>query len=207
MNRKKRRARRLVLLGLLLLFAAVTALIALRFSPLVREVAENQVVNAASGAVLDAITEQARSGEVDFSNIVLLEKDAAGRITAIRTNMREIAILKAEVFETLDSLVSQMETRQLDIPLGSILLPEFFAGKGLRLPVRIISLSQSNADFYSAFQEAGINQTLQTISMEFSVDLTVFTPFGMQKICVSSEVVLAETVLLGDVPQSYIHLG
>ena len=72
MNRKKRRRRRLLVLGLVLFVLALVLLVQLRISPYVHEVAENQVVNAASNALADAVSEQLRSGKADYSSIVML---------------------------------------------------------------------------------------------------------------------------------------
>lgn len=76
----------------------------------------------------------------------------------------------------LDDLVSEVEIRDLGVPLGSLFLPSFFAGRGLRLPVKVVTLNMTNADFYSSFTDCGINQSLQKIWITFSVTITFLTP-------------------------------
>ena len=207
MNRKKRLRRRCFILLLGIFFVLFVCLIHFRYSPFIREVAENQIINAASEAINDAMMHQLRQGNVDYNQIIHLEKDVNGEITALRTDMGQVNLLKVEIFELIDQLILQMDTRDLGIPLGSVLLPEFFAGKGMILPIKAISLSNSDADFFSTFDQAGINQTLQQLVVRFTVSIKVLTPVGMQDVQVSSDVLIAETVIVGRVPQSYMYLG
>ena len=207
MSRKKRIRRRIVLWAFVLLAAALPALLRVRLAPYVREVARNQAVNAASEAINGAITRQMQSGSVDYSRTVILEKNVSGEITALRTDMAQVAKLKAEVLAILEGLVDQINTSSIGVPLGTILFPDLFAGKGPVLPVKAISLTTSNADFYTAFTSAGINQTMQTLSMDFSICLTIWTPAGYDYADVSSTIILAQTVIVGSVPQTFLHLG
>lgn len=207
MNRKKRRRRRLFVLLALLSAVLLVLLVQLRLSPYVREVAENQVLNAASNALSDAVTQQLRTGQADYSKIILLEKDVSGNITAITTNMGEVARLKAEIFEVLGTLAPEIQTMQFGIPVGNLLLPDFFAGKGFQLPFRVVSLSSSGAELFTEFTSAGINQTQQRITLRASMDVSILTPFGVQRSQVDTDLVLAETVIVGKVPQSYFEIG
>lgn len=206
MNRRRRRRRRIALLALLAALLAAGLGVRFRIVPMIRSIAEVQVVNAASGALTDAVNRQLAAGSVDSSRLILLEKNAAGAVTALRTDTVQIARLKAEVFAALDDLVDEVEIRNLGVPLGSLLLPAFFAGRGLRLPVKVVTLNMTDADFYSSLTDCGINQSLQKIWMTFSVNITFLTPAGMQNTNVTSDVILAETVLLGGVPETYFQL-
>lgn len=195
------------MLFLLLLALALALLLQLRISPYVREVAENQVVNAASNALTAAVSEQLRTGEADYNNIVMLEKDVRGNITAIKTNMGEVARLKAEIFDLLGDLAPEIQTLELGIPIGNLILPDFFAGKGFRLPVRVVSLSTSGADLFTEFTSAGINQTQQRITLRVTMTVSILTPFGSQSADVDTDVVVAETVIVGQVPESFFQIG
>ena len=171
------------------------------------EVAENQVVNAASNALTAAVSEQLRTGEADYNNIVMLEKDVRGNITAIKTNMGEVARLKAEIFDLLGDLAPEIQTLELGIPIGNLILPDFFAGKGFRLPVRVVSLSTSGADLFTEFTSAGINQTQQRITLRVTMTVSILTPFGSQSADVETDVGVAETVIVGQVPESFFQIG
>ena len=207
MNRQKRRRRRLTLLLLLLFLVGAVAVVQLRIAPSLRKIAENQVVNAASDAIFRAVTRQLQTGSVDYSRIISLEKDASGRISALTTDMEQIARLKSEVLTLLDEELSRMNDEEISVPVGSLLFPAFFAGRGFSIPVRVLALNSTNANFYSQIQSLGINQSVQQIRITFTVSLSFLTPVGISDTDVTSDVLAAQTILLGDVPESYVYLG
>ena len=207
MNRKKRNRRRFLLIALCALVLAVALTVRFRYVPFLREAARTHVVNVASERINDAINAQISSGAVDYSRIIYLEKDVNGNITALRTNMAEVNRLKTLTLDLLCVDLLEMDTEELCIPLGSILMPSFFAGKGPGLPIRIIALSTSDADFYSEFSAAGINQTLQRILLEIRLCMSIQTAAGIERVDVSTQIVVAETVIVGKVPETYFELG
>ena len=207
MSRKQRRRRRIILIVLLLVVTGLILLVELHLSPYIRELARNQAVNAASNAITDAVGEMLRREDTDFSRVIVLEKDVQGHITALRTDMGQVERLKGEVLGILGGLIAEINTQQLGIPLGNLLLPDLLAGTGPVLPVKAVSLTMSNADFFSDFTEAGINQTLQTLKVKFTISLTILTTVGYETVDVDSDVMVAQTVIVGTVPETYVNLG
>ncbi len=173
MSRQKRCRRRLLLLLLLLLTVGNVVLLQLRIAPMLRKIAENQVVNAASEAIFRAVTRQLQTGSVDYSRIIGLEKDASGKVSALTTDMEQIARLKSEILTLLDEELAKMNDEEISVPVGSLLFPTFFAGRGFSIPVRVLALNSTNADFYSQIQSLGINQSVQQIRITFTVSLSV----------------------------------
>lgn len=207
MNRLKRRRRKLAALLFLLLLVGNVVLLQVRIAPLIRRMAENQVVNAASDAIFRAVTRQLQSGSVDYGKIIGLQKDETGKISALTTDMEQIARLKSEILRYLDEELAAMDDETLSVPVGNLLFPTFFAGRGFSIPVRILALNSTNANFYSSISSLGINQSVQQIRITFTVSLSFLTPVGISDADVTSDVLAAQTILLGDVPESYIYLG
>ena len=88
-----------------------------------------------------------------------------------------------------------------------MILPEFISGRGPEIPVRILSIRNSDASFTSSFSEAGINQTLQQLNMNVSVDVAVLVLGQTNYFTVSSQVVVAETIIVGQVPDTFLQTG
>lgn len=176
-----------------------------RFIPIVQDLARTQVMNQSSDLINDAITEQIALENVEYDRIIYFEKDLQGKITALKTNISEINKLKTDVLNIINDEILSMDTHDIGIPLGSIILPELFSGKGPYIPVRVISISNSDAQFSSHFSEAGINQTLHQLNMEVSVDVTILVLSQTETFHISSPVVVAETVIVGAVPDTFLH--
>jgi len=207
MNRKRRNRRRWLLLILLAFLVLLVVLIRVRYVPYVRQAARTRVTNAVSNAVNQAVDDEIASDQVDYSEMAVLEKDADGKITAVRTDMAQANRLKSEIMQLLEKRIMEISSEKLSVPLGSVLLPELFSGQGPRVPVRIVSMLTSDADFSTRFSQAGINQTLQQVTMTVTVRVTMMTPVGTETTEVSTDTVIAETVIVGTVPDSYFQLG
>ena len=169
--------------------------------------AETQVRNGTSDLINDAIDKQIELQNVQYDRIVFFEKDLNGRITALKTNMSEVNRLKTDILNLINDEILAMDTSQLGIPLGSLLLPEFLADRGPQIPVRILAIRNSDASFSSSFTEAGINQTLHRLNMSVIIDVAVLVLGKTNYFTVSSQVVVAETIIVGEVPDTYFQTG
>ena len=135
------------------------------------------------------------------------EKDLNGKITAMKTNILEVNRLKAKILALVNQRILELDTSQLGIPIGSLIFPEFFSGKGFRIPVHILSIRNSDAAFSSSFRQAGINQTLHCLTLEVEVDASTLVLGKIEQFSVSSQVAVAETIIVGDVPDTFFHTG
>ncbi len=178
-----------------------------KLTPVVRSLARTQVTNTASDLINDAILEQILTGEIQYDRMVYFEKDLQGRITALKTNMAEVNRLKTETLNLINDQILAQDTESMSVSLGSIFLPEFFSGKGPGIPIRILTIRNSDANFTSHFEEAGINQTLQKLSMDVLVDVTILVLGQTETFTVSSQMVVAETIIVGQVPTTYLQTG
>ncbi len=204
-----RKIRRILHLLLAILVAVCLGFLMLRsrYRDVIRDLAETQVKNTTSDLTNDAIAKQIAEGIIQYDRIVYFEKDLDGRITALKTNMSEVNRLKTDILNLINDEILALDTSDIGIPLGSLFLPELFSGKGPSIPVRILSIRNSDATFVSKFSQAGINQTLHQLTMVVSVDVAVLVLGQTSSFTVNSEVVVAETVIVGDVPSTFLQTG
>jgi sporulation protein YunB len=189
------------------LVVALLVYLRYKYDSIIIGLAETQVKNATSDLINDAIDKQIERGDVHYDRIVYFEKDLDGRITALKTNMSEVNRLKTSILNIINGEILQMETSDIGIPLGSLFLPEFFSGKGPAFPVSILSIRNSEASFHSDFEEAGINQTLHKLKMHISVDVAVLVLGETNYFTIDSQVVVAETIIVGQVPETLLQTG
>lgn len=178
-----------------------------KYNGAITELAQTQVVNATSDLINDAIDQQIETGNIRYDRIVYFEKDLDGRITALKTNMSEVNRLKTDILNLINDEIMAIDSTDLGIPLGSLILPEVFSGRGPGIPVKVLSIRNSDASFSSYFTEAGINQTLQQLTMDVVVDISVLVLGQTKSLRVSSQVVVAETIIVGQVPNTYLQSG
>ncbi len=178
-----------------------------RYREVIRQLAQTQVKNTTSDLANDAIAKQIAQGIIQYDRIVYFEKDLQGRITALKTNMSEVNRLKTDILNIINDEILALDTSDIGIPLGSLFLPELLSGKGPAIPVHILSIRNSDANFTSRFSQAGINQTLHQLTMVVSVDVAVLVLGQTSSFTINSEVVVAETVIVGAVPNTFLQTG
>ena len=190
----------LITCGLLVFFRV-------RYHGAIRSLAQTQVTNSTSDLINDAVDQQIESGNIQYDRIVYLEKDLDGRITALKTNMSEVNRLKTDILNLINDEILALEISNISIPIGSLILPEMFPGRGFSIPVQVIAIRNSDAAFESHFSEAGINQTRHQLNMTVCVDVSVLILGKAESFTVSTQVVVAETIIVGHVPDTYLHTG
>ena len=178
-----------------------------RYQNVIRDLARTQVMNSTSDLTNDAIAKQMADGIIQYDRIVYFEKDLNGRITALKTNISEVNRLKTDILNIINDEILALDTSDIGIPLGSLIFPELLSGKGPAIPVHILSIRNSDAVFASNFSQAGINQTLHQLTMQVSADVSVLVLAKTETFTVTSEVVVAETVIVGEVPETYLQTG
>ncbi len=196
-----------LLFFLLLLSVLLLVVFRSRYHSTIRSLAETQIRNSTSDLINDAIDRQIEVGNIQYDRIVYFEKDLNGRITALKTNMSEVNRLKTSILNIINDEILALDTDDLGIPLGSLFLPEVLSGRGPTIPVHIISIRNSDAAFESYFTEAGINQTLQQLTMDVSVDVAILVLGRTESFTVTSQVVVAETIIVGQVPDTFFQTG
>jgi len=205
----RRRIRRFMvrMTALILLALALLLIFRSKYRTAIQNLAETQVKNTTSDLINDAIDAQIQNGNIQYDRIVYFEKDLNGRITALKTNMSEVNKLKTAILNLINDEILALDTTELGIPLGSLILPELLSGRGPQIPVEILAIRNSDAGFHSHFEEAGINQTLQQLTMDISVDVAVLVLGKTNNFTVSTQAVVAQTVIVGQVPETFLQTG
>lgn len=204
--------KRLKTFGIILLLcfgALIAGFFSLRskYRLVIGDLAQTSVKNATSDLANDSVAQQIENGNIQYDRIVYFEKDINGRITALKTNIGEVNRLKTDILNIINGRILALDAADIGIPIGSLFLPEFFSGKGPAIPVHILAIRNSDATFSSNFIQAGINQTLHQLVMEVNVEAAVLVLGETSTFQVSSQIVVAETVIVGEVPNTFIQTG
>lgn len=192
----------LLLLGLLL-----AAGLYLRFGwlPTVRELVSMELDNETSNLINDAVDAYLERGGLRYEDVVSLERGGDGAVAAARIDLGAVNGMKSVILRELSERLPDRVRQSVRVPLGNVLLPALLSGRGGSLPVRVVTLRSTNAELESGFSAAGVNQTLHTLSLRVEVDLLLLTPAGLMSRQVSASVPIAQTILLGEVPNILIQ--
>ena len=208
----RRRLDRRVLIRVLALLLAVS-LLALtltataRMRPLLESLATTRVSNTVNRIISEAVNEAIQNGDISYERLISLEKDNEGKITAVHSNMAAFNRLQAQILDIILAKIDQVSARELSIPIGTLTGSALLAGRGPRIRVRMESVGSSTARFNNRFESAGINQTKHQIILEVEVSVAILLPGFTTATKVSTAVTVAETVIVGAVPDTYTYFS
>ncbi len=195
----------LTLLVLALLAAAVSLLWHLK--PVMTSMATARVSNLVNRIVSAAVNEAVENGSIDYQNFVIFEKDETGHITALRSNVAEVNRMQGQITDEILHRLSEVATSELEIPLGTLTGSALLAGRGPSLFVRMQAVGSASAAFRNRFTAAGINQTRHQIFLDVDVYMSILLPGMKTSTKVSNEIAVAETVIVGGVPDTYTYFS
>ena len=203
-KRTKKRRRRAPLLLLLLGFGVFLVASALYLKRISGQIAVSDACDIMTTQVNAAITQVLQEGDYDADWFVSFEKNEAGEVTAISSNMTHINALSALL---LDRVIGLTGNRNLtvSIPAGNLTGLSLLMGRGPGIPVEIMVLTSSHVEFRNNIVTAGINQTKHQISLLVIVDIDVLVPWGTESAQICTELLIADTVVVGQVPETYLN--
>ena len=134
------------------------------------------------------------------------EKNSSGEITAISSNMARINALSAQILDRVVGAATDTHTLTVKIPAGNLTGISLLMGRGPSVPVQIIVLTSSRVEFSNSIVTAGINQTKHQINLNVIVDIDILIPWGTESAQVVTEVLIADTVVVGKVPDTYLNM-
>ena len=188
-----------------LLALLIAALIHMK--PIVVELATARTSNTVNRIVVAAINDAVDSGRIDYGRLVDFDKDTEGRVTALKSNMAEFNRLQASISDDILQRMADVSTTDLSIPIGTLTGSPLLAGRGPCLHVRMQSVGTATARFDNQFSSAGINQTRHRILLDVDVHVSILLPGLTTYTKVSNEISVAETVIVGGVPDTYTYFS
>ena len=186
---------------------ALTVLVISQLRPVLTSMASARVSNSVNRIVASAVDEAIRNGEIDYDHLISFEKVTSGRVTALRSNVAEVNRMQSAIAEKILQRLTEVSVTELRIPIGTLTGSALLAGRGPYITVRMQSVGSASAVFRNAFSAAGINQTRHQILLEVDVYMSILLPGIRTSTTVSNEIVVAETVIVGNVPESYTYFS
>ncbi len=175
--------------------------------PVIQAIATTQISNVVADMVNHAVSDYVSEGEFQYEDFITLERGAEGQITALTSNMANLNHLRSTILAQVVADVSALYLERVNLPLGNLTGINLFSGLGLPIPLEIASVGSATAELSHAFTAAGINQTHHQILLHISVALVIVMPGGNAPTQVSAQIPVAETILVGEVPDTYMEWG
>ena len=202
---KKRLILRRVLLLLLLITASILFLernltrvtLALAQAE-ARTLAQNILGAAANAVVQDG---------VPYDELMIVTTDAAGRVRLLQANTAAMNDLSARASAAAQQYFNQADGHAVQVPLGAMLGLTLLAGAGPEIDVQVLPVGSVSSRFDTEFESAGINQTRHRILLTLTAVMRLVIPTGTSTIETSTQVAVAESIIIGEVPESFVDVA
>lgn len=173
--------------------------------PLLMAMAEVRARVIAVQAINEAVSSEL-TYRIQYEDLFIVKTDKDNRVTMLQANTMLMNAIASETALTIQEKLRQMGVKEISIPLGSILGSEIFANYGPRINIGVLPVGTVSVNFVTDFEEAGINQTRHKIYLLVEAQVKIIVPLASNRIDVVTQVPIAETIIVGDIPQYYLSI-
>ena len=172
-------------------------------TPTIKVLAETKAEEIASRSINKAVGDIIKD-KINYSDLVLTKSDANGKISMVQSNTILMNQIASDVAIQIQNELKKAKTTTSYIPIGTALGSPILAKYGPQVKVSIEPIGTVNVNFSTKFEDAGINQTRHRIYLEVKAQVNVVIPLSTEPKEVKAQVPICETIIIGEVPQSYV---
>jgi len=192
----------------LIIFIITYLVIALEnhFIPLALSMAESKATRIATVVINETVSEKLAGNNIGYYDLYKIEKNNDGQISALVSNTIRMNQIKSEIATAIQEKISDIEVQQIGIPMGNLTNNYLLAGRGPKIPIKLMIVGIIDLNFKNSFISAGINQTKHEIVLEAKATITAILPAGQKTAEVCTTIPVAETIIVGNVPSTYTNI-
>jgi sporulation protein YunB len=192
----------LFVMGLVVIIIVNTIIIS-TFTPKIIRHLNARIKSEANIAVNDSVYRTLK--DFGYTDFCIVDKDSNGKITSIMANNMLLNTLSRMLVNDIAQTIKDQYENGVKIPLGNLTEWPLFVGKGPKIHIGVKPFEEVNCRFVSEFESAGINQTRHKIILLVETSFAIVVPSVSNVVTTTVEVLVAETIIIGDVPQVYFY--
>ncbi len=196
--------RRIVLF--LLIAAAVFLLIERNLSQTLLDMAYATARSIALETVNKAIQQVIGNG-LEYEELMEIQLDSSGKVAMLRADTMHMNQIATQTAIQAQLELNDISNQMVDVPLGAALGIRFLGGFGPRIGVQIVPVGAVSTRFETEFETAGINQTRHKIFLTLETTVSLIVPADSRQVEVISTVPIAESIIVGNVPDSFVDVN
>ncbi|MDD4564260.1 MAG: sporulation protein YunB [Eubacteriales bacterium] len=195
-----------ILLVLLIVLAVYSVIYTEKIiKPNVAAIAEVRVKAMITNVVNDAVYDQFES-DAAFSELLTIKTDQEGNISYVEANTVAMNSLVTNLTKMVQQQYRQMDPSDLSVPVGSVIGSQILSQFGPYIHLKILPIGTSKFNYKTEFEGMGINQTKYKVFLVVDSQARVLAPFSINNINVGNTILIAEAIIVGQVPDAYISV-
>ena len=203
-KKKKKLSHKFIILGILFLILAF--FLDVRTRPTIISMCNYHLDQFATTKINEAIMESIKELNYNYNDYTTIQNSEDGKILAIHTNARQITNMHTNVIKKVDHAIEQFNSQKVDLHTGSLSGIVWLSGLGPIVSIKVTPKGKASSEIISSLDEAGINQTLHQILLKIVANIAGVIPGYSTEIQAKCEYVLAESLIVGTVPNHYTKI-
>ncbi|WIV10728.1 sporulation protein YunB [Proteiniborus sp. MB09-C3] len=171
--------------------------------PTLLAVSEVQARKIATQAINEAVKNKIKD-DIKYKDLIFVNFDKEGKVTMMQANTIMMNSIASDVALEVQDNIRNVATKQVKIPIGNALNSNLITGPYINLT--IVPQGTVTVDFTTEFVESGINQTIHKVYLVIITEVRVIVPLASDVIRIVTNIPVAETIIVGDVPESYVFI-
>lgn len=194
------------LIAFLLLVISFFFLLEASLSDTIYAFAEAQARWTATEVINKAITEKVVPN-ITYTDLIKPERNSQDEIVFMQVNMIKVNKITSEAILAVQESLQQLEKVKFKIPIGQIFGIKLFANSGPKFNLSLLPVGTIEAKINDDFEQAGINQTRHRVYLTVKSTVKVIIPLVSDAISIETRVPLADAIIVGRVPDTYLNIG
>ena len=155
-----------------------------------------QVANEEATSIMD---------KYSYEDLITIIRDNEGNIKMLQTNTKNANQIMSDIPVNIINRFNEKDNSDIYIYSGSILGIKLFSASGPKIHIKIANVGNVDTKLESEFKSQGINQTLHRIYLLLTCEVTILTPYNTIRQKIDNQVLIAESVIVGTVPDFYYN--
>ena len=205
--RHKPKIKKKKIIVFIVIIITLLVIIDIQVRPLVKSVAENQAKLSAASTINSEVVAELSSKSDYYTDLISVKTDSSGKVLAVTTDSQKVNMLRSSVASNIQKKMPTTKPLRVGVPLGTLTGIELLMGRGPLINMKISIPGNISTEIKSDFAQAGINQTKHQIYIFIEAQVYAFIPGYPVTTAVSTNILISETVIVGEVPNVYADIG
>ena len=207
LRRKRKKPLKILLLTACIFVTGCIALLLMindNMRPALTAIAEARITALAVSAMNDAIME--RMDDNSYTSLITAY-DNGEKVYMIQADTRQMNMLASDCCAAAQTRIAAMGEQGVSVPLGTVSGITYLSGRGPGIRVLFTPVGSVESDFDSELVSSGINQSLYRVNIRLTSTIRLIMPGVSHSIEVSAKAAIAESIIVGEVPQVYTNVA
>ena len=178
-----------------------------RINPLINDMALSNLNSIVLRECSDVVSDMVCDYGVSYESLINKDLSESGRVNSLSVDYTKLNVMKSDMASEIQTRIDQINSVDVSIPLMAFISNRFYSGIGIPISIRVLTDENVKVDFYDEFVTEGINQTKHLIKVRIIIDMGINVPVRNNGEPIETEIPIAESIIPGDVPDTYLDFN